>query len=329
VKAFSCDQYAFPLPSFHTFPIAKYTLLRQRVLEQRIVAAHELLDPPAARIEQLALVHDPQYLRRVVEGGLSAAEVRELGLPWSTALVERSRRSVGGTIEAGRWALREGVAVNLAGGTHHAAHAKGAGYCVFNDIAVAIRVLQAEGRIDRALVVDCDVHHGDGTAELFSSDPSVFTFSIHGARNYPLRKPPSDLDEPLADGTGDAVYLEALDRGLAAALERARADLVFFLAGADPYEGDRLGRLKLTIRGLAERDRHVFDACFQKRVPIAVTMAGGYAREIGDTVAIQAETVRQASRFFHHWTAPNTAGQCDRPADHAWREQEEHHDSVE
>jgi acetoin utilization deacetylase AcuC-like enzyme len=314
VKAFSCEQYAIPLPPAHSFPISKYSLLRRRVLELGFVGPDDLREPAAVSDDQLRLVHDAGYVERVAAGRLSLAEVRELGLPWSEALVERSRRSVGGTIAAARCALSDGVAVNLAGGTHHAAPNKGAGYCVFNDVAVAIRVLQAEGLIDRAVIVDCDVHHGDGTAAIFAADPSVFTLSIHGARNYPFRKPPSDLDVPLDDGTGDAAYLEALRIALATALEHARAGIVFYLAGADPYEGDRLGRLKITMEGLAARDRHIFDAGFDRRLPIAVTMAGGYAREIADTVAIQAETVRLASQFADRWSATNAVGSHGRPS---------------
>ena len=301
MKAFACDQYTLPLPTGHSFPMAKYGLLRQRVLDQGSVAVKDLREPQAATDDQLRLIHEPGYVERVSSGTLSAGEVREIGLPWSPELVERSRRAVGGTIEAGRYALEEGIAVNLAGGTHHAATGKGAGYCVFNDVAVAIRVLQSENRIQKAVVIDCDVHHGDGTALIFSGDDSVFTFSIHGARNYPLRKPPSNLDIPLDDGTTDEEYLDALRYGLAAALQRARADIAFYLAGADPYEDDRLGRMKLTMAGLAARDRMILQAFLQARLPVAVSMAGGYARQIADTVAIQAETVRLAQLHSQHW----------------------------
>ena len=288
--------------------MAKYAMLRQRVIEDQSVAAQDLLEPPAATDSELRLVHHADYLERVVCGTLTEREVRELGLPWSEALVERSRRSVGGTIQAARWALKDGLAVNLAGGTHHAAAGKGAGYCVFNDVAVAIRVLQAEGVIARALVIDCDVHLGDGTAQIFANDPSVFTFSIHGAKNYPLRKPESDLDIPLDDGTSDDEYLEALKYGLAAALNRSGADIAFYLAGADPYADDRLGRLALSMAGLAARDRLVFQACLDQRLPVAVSMAGGYARQIADTVAIQAETVKLASLYAGRWPQGNGAG---------------------
>jgi acetoin utilization deacetylase AcuC-like enzyme len=276
--------------------MAKYARLRQRVVAAALVAPEDLVVPHAATDEELLRVHDPDYLRRVCEGSLSAEEVRVLGLPWSAALVERSRRSCGASIEACRAALEDGMAVNLAGGTHHASHDRGAGYCVFNDAAVATRTLQAEGRVRRVVILDCDVHQGDGTAAIFANDPTVFTFSIHGARNYPLRKPPSDLDVGLADGTGDAAYLDALDRGVREALERAGAELAIYLAGADPFAGDRLGRLAVSKQGLAEPDRLVFQRCRAAGLPVAVTMAGGYARDVEDTVEIHLRTVREALR---------------------------------
>lgn len=298
MKVYYSDQFVLPLPPGHSFPMVKYARLRERVVEAELVAPGNLLVPPAASDDDLRRAHDPDYVARVVEGRLSVAEVREIGLPWSPELVERSRRSVGATIAAARSALSDGIAVNLAGGTHHAAAGKGAGYCVFNDVAVAARTLQAEGLIQQAIVIDCDVHHGDGTASIFAGDPSVFTFSIHGARNYPLRKPPGDLDIPLDDGTDDATYLPALERGLAIALARAgEAQLAFYLAGADPHEGDRLGRMKLSRDGLARRDALVFERCRAAGLPVAVSMAGGYGRDIEDTVAVQLETVRIAARF--------------------------------
>lgn len=298
MKVYFSDQFVLPLPPSHTFPMVKYARLRERVVAAGLVGPGELLVPPAAGDDDLRRAHDPEYVARVVEGRLSVAEVREIGLPWSPELVERSRRSVGATIAAARAALADGVAVNLAGGTHHAAAGKGAGYCVFNDVAVAARTLQAEGRIAGAVVLDCDVHHGDGTASIFAGDPSVFTFSIHGARNYPLRKPAGDLDVPLDDGADDATYLAALERGLTIALARAEgADLAFYMAGADPYAGDRLGRMAVSADGLARRDRLVFDRCAAQGLPVAVSMAGGYGRDIEETVAIQLETVRIAASF--------------------------------
>ena len=294
MKVFASDQFGLPLPSWHTFPLAKYAMLRRRVVEGGLVAADDVVTPRAATDEELLRVHDADYLRRVVEGALSADEVRGIGLPWSPELVERSRRSCGATIEACRAAVAEGIAVNLAGGTHHAHASHGAGYCVFNDAAVAARALQAEGLARRVVVLDCDVHQGDGTASIFDGDPSVFTFSIHGDRNYPEDKPPGDLDVAMADGAGDDDYLDALDRGARLALARAGADLAIYLAGADPFEGDRLGRLKVSKAGLAVRDRLVFGLCRAAGLPVAVAMAGGYARDIGDTVDIQFQTVREA-----------------------------------
>lgn len=290
MKAFYSDHFAFPLPAGHRFPDAKYTLLRRRVAAD-CAPFVRLYEAPAASDEELLRIHTPAYLARVVHGQLSPAEVRRLGLPWSPELVERSRRSTGATIAACRAALEEGIAVNLAGGTHHAFADRGEGFCVFNDSAVAARALQAEGRIRRVLIVDCDVHQGNGTAAIFANDPTVFTFSIHGANNYPFEKEVSDLDSELPDGTGDEAYVGALASGLERALTEAQAGLVIYLAGADPFVGDRLGRLALSKEGLAARDRLVLERCRAAGLPIAITMAGGYARDIEDTVAIHLQTV--------------------------------------
>jgi acetoin utilization deacetylase AcuC-like enzyme len=227
---------------------------------------------------------------------LSEPELRRIGFPWSPQLVERSRRSTGGTIEACRAALMaDGIAVNLAGGTHHAFRDAGEGFCVFNDSVVAARAIQAEGRAQRVVIIDLDVHQGNGTAAIVRDDPSIFTFSVHGAKNFPLRKEISDLDIELPDDTSDGPYLEAVAQGTFEALRRARADLAIYLAGADPFEGDRLGRLKVSKQGLAARDRMVFAACFEHHLPVAVTLAGGYARDINDTVDISFQTVRAAA----------------------------------
>jgi acetoin utilization deacetylase AcuC-like enzyme len=294
VKVYYTDHFVVPLPEWHTFPMAKYARLRQRVVDAALVAPEDLIVPHAATDEELLRVHAPDYLQRMCAGTLAAEEARALGLPWSVALVERSRRSCGATIEACRAAIAEGVAVNLAGGTHHAFRDRGAGYCVFNDAAVAARAMQAEGRARRVVILDCDVHQGDGTASIFAADPTVFTFSIHGEKNYPLRKPPSDLDVGLADGTGDAAYLDALDRGVRHALEHVGLGLAIYLAGADPFAQDRLGRLAVSKQGLAERDRMVFGHCRAAGLAVAVAMAGGYARDVEETVEIHLQTVREA-----------------------------------
>jgi acetoin utilization deacetylase AcuC-like enzyme len=304
MKVFSTDQFVLPLPAGHRFPMPKYALLRQRVAASGLVAPADLRGPHPATDEEILRVHDAGYLRRVQHGGLTAAEVRRIGFPWSPALVERSRRSSGATIEACRVALGEGVAVNLAGGTHHAFRDHGEGYCVFNDSAIAARAMQAEGRARRVVVLDCDVHQGNGTAVIFRDDPTVFTFSIHGARNFPLRKEQSDLDVELEDGTGDAAFLERLEAGVRRALAQARADLAVYLAGADPFAGDRLGRLAVSKDGLARRDRLVLGLCRSAGIPVAVTMAGGYAADVADTVDIHFQTVRIAAEMHAHWQDP-------------------------
>lgn len=291
---FYTDVFVLPLPEGHTFPMVKYRMLRERVVACGLVRPENLCVPPAADDEQLARAHDRDYLQRMCRGQVTDAEMRRIGFPWSEAMVERSRRSSGATIEACRAALRDGLAVNLAGGTHHAFRDHGEGYCLFNDSVVAARCLQAEGRVRRVVVLDCDVHQGNGTAAICRFDPTIYTFSIHGAKNYPLRKERSDLDIELPDRTGDQAYLDALERGLKRALEEARADLAIYLAGADPYEDDRLGRLAVSKAGLMERDRLVFEHCQRAGLPMAITMAGGYARRVEDTVEIQWNTVRRA-----------------------------------
>jgi acetoin utilization deacetylase AcuC-like enzyme len=301
MRLYYTDAFVLPLPPGHRFPMEKYSLLRQRLAGSGEFALNDFVLPHAATDEELSLAHDPIYVARVAGGQLDAAEQREIGLPWSEELVERSRRSVGATIGACRAACQFGVAANLAGGTHHAQRARGAGFCVFNDAAVAARAMQLEGRTGRILIIDCDVHQGDGTANIFANDESVYTFSIHGAGNFPFHKARSNLDIELNDGCCDAEYLARLDQGLAAALDASRPDLVIYLAGADPYEHDRLGRLALSMACLAERDRRVCTACRRAGTPVAVTMAGGYARNIDDTVTIHASTVLVAKRAFASW----------------------------
>ena len=296
---FHCDQFVYPLPPGHRFPAQKYALLRAQVAES-LVPPVELRVPDAASDEQLLRAHAAEYLTKVAGGTLSEREVRRIGLPWSPELVERSRRSVGGTMEACRAALTDGIAISLSGGTHHAFADHGEGFCIFNDCAVAARAMQAAERVQRVAIIDCDVHQGNGTAAILADDPTVFTFSIHGAKNFPFHKERSDLDVELPDGADDATYLTALTAGMDAALAVARADLAIYLAGADPFVGDALGRLALSKTGLADRDRLVLDRCHRSGLPVAVVMAGGYARQIQDTVDIHLETVRICIAVTHN-----------------------------
>jgi acetoin utilization deacetylase AcuC-like enzyme len=307
MQAFYADQFVLPLPPGHRFPMPKYRLLRERL---EGLAGLEMRQAPAASDGELALAHTPGYVSAVSDGTLSTAQQREIGFPWSEAMVARARRSVGATIAAARAALGGGIATNLAGGTHHASADKGAGYCVFNDVAVAARLMQAEwhrarhASLLRIAVIDLDVHQGNGTAAIFADDSTVFTLSMHGAKNFPFRKEPSDLDIELPDGCGDAEYLDALDAALAELWRRhahAPPGLIFYLAGADPHEGDRLGRLKLTTAGLAERDRRVLGAARERRIPIAMSMAGGYGRVIEDTVEVQFNTIVEAVASWRRW----------------------------
>ncbi len=291
---FHSDAFTLPLPANHRFPMSKYGRLRQRLLESDAFAEGEFHVPPAATHAEITRVHCPRYLDRVVTGALDASEMKAIGFPWSERMVERSRQSSGATLAAAREALTRGWSANLAGGTHHAFRDRGEGFCVFNDAAIAARALQLEAGLQRIAIVDCDVHQGNGTASIFRGDESVFTFSMHGARNFPFAKEASDLDIELADGTGDDEYLWHLERGLDETLERSRPQLAIYLAGADPYEDDRLGRLKLTKAGLARRDRHVLETLRARGIPVAIAMAGGYARDIDDSVAIHANTLRTA-----------------------------------
>lgn len=300
VHAFYADHFVLPLPQGHRFPMGKYARLRERlVAELPDVAMHEAL--PATR-DELALVHAPDYIDAVAMGSLSAAAQREIGFPWSPAMAERARRSVGATLQACRNALGGGwIAANLAGGTHHAYANKGSGFCVFNDFAVAARLVQAEKPGLRVAIVDLDVHQGNGTAAIFANDPTVFTLSMHGARNFPFRKEPSDLDVELPDGCADVEYLEALERALDELARRFDPDLVLYLAGADPHEGDRLGRLKLSFDGLEARDRRVLDWAWQRRLPLAFAMGGGYGHDLEATVQVQLNTYRTAVEYASHW----------------------------
>lgn len=308
MRAFHSDTFVLPLPPGHSFPMTKYRLLREAA--ETTLPEVRVAEAPPATDGELALAHDPAWIDAVVGGTTSAAQQREIGFPWSERMVERARRSVGATIAAARTALfdGEGVAANLAGGTHHAYAHKGSGYCVFNDVAVAARLMQAEWhrhhrRLLRVWVIDLDVHQGNGTAAIFREDPTVFTLSLHGAKNFPFRKEASDLDVELPDGTGDTPYLAALDDALAAAWARQTEPpgLAFYLAGADPHENDRLGRLKLTAEGLAERDRRVLAFLGARRVPVALSMAGGYGRELALTVAIQRRTLQEGVVAWQAW----------------------------
>ncbi len=311
MKAFHSDQFVLPLPPGHSFPMTKYRLLREQA--QAALPGLQVLEAPPASDGELALAHDPAWIEAVTQGTTTQAQQREIGFPWSQRMVERARRSVGATISAARTALLgdEGLAANLAGGTHHAYAHKGSGYCVFNDVAVAARLMQAEWhrrqrRLLHVLVIDLDVHQGNGTAAIFTGDETVFTLSLHGAKNFPFRKERSSLDVELADGCTDTRYLEALDEALAAAWaahERTPFGLAFYVAGADAHENDRLGRLKLTREGLAERDRRVFTALRERAIPVAISMAGGYGRELAITVAIHQRTLAEGLCSWSAWPA--------------------------
>jgi acetoin utilization deacetylase AcuC-like enzyme len=277
--------------------MAKYSRLREKIIADGILDPADLHEAPVVDWADLELVHTAAYVDAVRNGTVAREIQRRIGFPWSPGMVERSRRSVGASVAAARVALDEGIAANLAGGTHHSFADRGEGFCVFNDVAVATRVLQRDHHARRVAIVDLDVHQGNGTAAIFAGDPSVFTFSMHGEKNFPFKKETSDLDVALPDGTTDAVYLDALERHLPEVLNRHEPDFVFYLAGADPFEGDRLGRLKLTIDGLRRRDELVFEQCRRLRLPVAVSMSGGYAHDIDAIVLIHSNTIRIASTY--------------------------------
>ncbi len=307
MQIFYADQFVLPLPAGHSFPMSKYRLLREQLAG---LPGLDMRQAEPASEGELALAHTPIYLGAVFGGTLNAAQQREIGFPWSQAMVARACRSVGATIGAARAALATGVAANLAGGTHHATAEKGGGYCVFNDVAVAAKLMQAEWhrtrrQLLRVAVIDLDVHQGNGTAAIFADDPTVFTLSLHGAKNFPFRKERSDLDVDLPDGCTDAPYLQALDTALIELWRRHEEagppGLIFYVSGADPHEGDRLGRLKLSTAGLAERDRRVFASARERGIPVAVSMAGGYGRVIEDTVRVHLGTIRAALASWRQW----------------------------
>jgi acetoin utilization deacetylase AcuC-like enzyme len=293
MRAFAHDVYTYPLPDGHRFPLGKYRMVREAA---ESLDGVDVQDAEAAGWDDLRRTHSDDWVDRVRDGRLERREELGLGLPWSPELIERARRATGATVLAARAALEEGIAANLGGGTHHAFADVGRGFCVFNDVVTALRALRAEGRLGRALVVDVDVHQGDGTHALLAGDAASFTLSVNGFRNYPFRRVPGDLDVDLPDGTGDDRYLDALAGVLPGAIRRARPELCFVLAGADPFEGDRLGRLALTKEGLAARDALVRDALDDAGVPVCLTLAGGYAEDIRDTVEINVNTLRVFTR---------------------------------
>ena len=304
MKCYYADHFVLPLPAEHRFPMAKYSRLRERLLAEGVLTLNDLHVPPPASDVDILRCHEPDYLDRVVSGTLSAAELRRIGFPWSPQMVDRSRRSSGATIMAARTALSgDGISANLAGGTHHACRDHGEGYCVFNDAAIAARAMQAEGLAERVLVIDCDVHQGNGTADIADGDPMIFAFSVHGESNFPFRKIAGDLDIGLPDGTSDDTYLEIVAEGTSRAIAMSGADLAIYIAGADPYVGDRLGKLAISKQGLAQRDRIVLDLCRDSGVPVAIAMGGGYARDIEDIVDIHLQTIRLAVELLrpvHH-----------------------------
>ncbi len=298
MRCYPCDRYPLPLPEGHRFPIEKYARLRLRLEEQAAAGADlQLIEPHAATPDELRRVHCSDYLGRVFAGRLSEVEVRRIGFPWSEQLVERSLRSTGAAVDAAVAAVEDGMAASLAGGTHHAGADWGEGFCVFNDTAVAAREVQAQGLAERVLIIDLDVHQGNGTAAIFADDSSVFTMSMHGARNFPLRKVSSSLDVPLEDGTGDEEYLQLLEPAVDESFTRARPDLVLYIAGADPYEGDRLGRLRLSRAGLLARDRLVLTAAKEQGVPLAIVCGGGYCEDIDAIAEIHTATMLEAARL--------------------------------
>ena len=300
------EDYEIPLPEGHPFPMRKFSALRDILLEEGIVTRDELVEPEEIEWEELRLVHDQAYLQKLATGTLDRLEERRLGLPWSPALVRRSRLAVQGTLMAAWNALEDGVAANLAGGTHHACPDHGEGFCVLNDVGVAIRVLQREEEIQRALIVDLDVHQGNGNAICFAHDDSVFTFSMHGGRNFPMRKPPSDLDVPLEDHVGDREYLSILSATLPNAIKAARADLAFLLSGVDVVVGDRYGRLALTRDGLRRRELMAQEALKSAGLPVALVLSGGYAETPRLTADLHAEAHRAADSVFRDQPDPRT-----------------------
>ena len=290
-------RYYADIGDSHIFPIRKFELVRNKLLAEGTLRSEEFFEPEPASVSDLLLVHTEDYVSRLVNGQLTQKEIRRLGLPWSESLVRRSFYAVGGTIAASLHCLEEGYSSNLAGGTHHSFPDHGEGFCVFNDVAVAIRTLRSRGLVRRAGIVDCDVHQGNGTATIFADDTETFTHSIHGANNYPLFKARSSLDLELANGTSDDEYLKILGDSLPSVFEH-EPDIVFYLAGADPFEGDKLGKLSLTIEGLRRRDLYVLRECYEREIPVVTVMSGGYGKEITDTIEIHCNTIRAVKEIF-------------------------------
>ena len=297
MHVFYTPRYYAEIGAGHVFPIRKFELVRDKLVAEGTLQPHELIEPEPASVEDVLLVHTNDYVSRLCNGTLTSKEIRRLGLPWSESLVRRSFYAVGGTLAATQASLAEGYSSNLAGGTHHSFPDRGEGFCVLNDVAIAIRAMRSRGKIRRAAIVDCDVHQGNGTATIFSGDPDTFTFSMHGANNYPLFKAQSSLDVELPDGISDNGYLETLSNHLPGVLAQD-PDVVFYLAGADPYRGDKLGRLALSIEGLRARDEFVLRKCYEREVPVVTVMSGGYGKDINDTIEIHCNTIRVVKEIF-------------------------------
>ena len=297
MQVFYTPRYYADIGQGHIFPIRKFELVRDKLLAEGTLQPAELIEPTPANLDDVLLVHTEDYVSRLCSGDLTTKEIRRLGLPWSESLVRRSFYATGGTIAAARAALAAGYSSNLAGGTHHSFTDRGEGFCVLNDVAIAIRALRARKLFRRVAIVDCDVHQGNGTATIFAGDRDTFTFSMHGANNYPLFKAQSSLDVELPDGTTDDEYLDSLAKHLPVVFQHD-PEIVFYLAGADPYAGDKLGRLSVSIEGLRERDAFVLRECYEREVPVATVMSGGYAKDINDTIEIHCNTIRMVKEVF-------------------------------
>jgi len=297
MQVFYTPRYYADIGAGHIFPIRKFELVRAKLLAEGTLQPDEIVEPEPASIEDVLLVHTEDYVSRLCNGSLTSKELRRLGLPWSESLVRRSFYAVGGTLAASHVSLADGYSSNLAGGTHHSFPDRGEGFCVLNDVAIAIQALRARRRIRRAAIVDCDVHQGNGTATIFSGDTETLTFSMHGANNYPLFKAQSSIDVELPDGTSDGEYLECLAHHLPTVFAHD-PEVVFYLAGADPYAGDKLGRLGLSISGLCARDEAVLRECYDREVPIVTVMSGGYGKDINDTIEIHCNTIRVVKEVF-------------------------------